>query len=118
MVNKLRNLGLALVAMVALGGCSAVESRIVNVVSKDLDVSIKRGEAILGPQDPLVVCYKALDQVIKAHQAADSMDNGYLLDAVMRARIIDQVRQRVGKQLEAACSQIAFEVMLQAAQRR
>ena len=100
-----------------LAGCSAAEKRIVTAISGDLTTAIKRGEAALGPQDPLVICYVAVDKVIKAHEQAEQLDNGLLLDAVMRARIIDQVRKQVEKDIQAACSQIALEVMMQAARR-
>lgn len=100
-----------------LASCSAVQTQIVQVVSKDLSISIARGEKALGPDDALVVCYKALDEVIKAQEAADSIGDGYLLDAVMKARIVDQVRAKVGKQLQQACGQITMEVMMQAVRR-
>jgi hypothetical protein len=104
-------------AMFALVGCSAVEQKIVGAVSGDLDVAIKRGEAVLGANDPLVVCYKALDKVVKAQLEADQLEGGLLLDAVMKARIISQVREQVAADLKSACSQIAGEVMIQAASR-
>lgn len=110
-------IALLLVSVMALAGCSAVEQRVVGMVSGDLDVAIKRGEAVLGSDDALVICYRALDKVIKANIQAEQLDNGLLLDAVMRARIIDQVRKQVGAELQKACGEITLEVMMQAARR-
>ena len=103
--------------VLASSGCSAVQQQIGGLVSRDLDVAITRGEAALGPNDALVVCYKAINKVLKAQTEADKLEGGLLLDAAMRARIVDQVRKQVAKELQGSCSEIAMEIMLQAAAR-
>ena len=108
---------LAALTLSGLVGCSQVKSQVAGLVSGDLSVAIKRGEAVLGSDDALVVCYKALDEVIKAQMAADQLDGGLLLDAVMQARILDQMRKKVGPQLQKACGEITIEVMMQVARR-
>lgn len=98
-------------------GCSAIQERIVPIVQKDLSVAIARGEKILGSDDALVVCYKALDEVIKAEALGEDLDGGLLLDAAMRARILAKVREKVESTLKTACSEIIVEVLLSAARR-
>lgn len=102
---------------VGLVGCGAIQQKVASVVSSDLSVAIARGEKALGPNDPLVVCYKALDKVVKAQLEADQLDNGLLLDMAMRARIIDMTRKSVAKELQGACAEISIEIMTQAASR-
>ena len=104
-------------ALIGLMGCSAVQQKVIGAISGDLTVAIARGEKALGANDPLVVCYKALDKVIKAQVESEQLDNGLLLDMAMRARIIDQTRKSVAKELQGACSEIAMEIMTQAASR-
>lgn len=106
---------LAILVLPFLFGCGVVQDRIVPVVQRDLAVSIQRGERALGPNDALVVCYKALDEVLKAQATADELEGGLLLDAIMRARILEQVKAKVGDTLKKACGEITVEVLIQAA---
>lgn len=115
-MNAVRNF-LCAGALIGLMGCSAVQQKVVGLISGDLDKAIARGEMALGPNDPLVVCYKALDKVVKAQMLSDDLDNGLLLDMAMRARIVDMTRKQVAKELQGACSEIAMEVLTQAGSR-
>jgi len=93
-----------MVLALSLVGCSSIQKQVVSMVSGDLTIAIARGEKALGAKDPLVICYKALDKVVKAQVEAEQLDNGLLLDMAMRARIIDQTRKSVAKELQGACS--------------
>lgn len=108
---------LLILCVLVLGGCSTVQSNVVNIVEGDLSKAIARGEALLGSDDALVLCYKALNDVLKAEKAAGEFDDGLLLDFAMRARILQKTRDRVGPVLQKACGEITFEVMMQAARR-
>ena len=107
-----KKIGIVVLAFI-LSGCSMIQKQVLGLVSGDLDTAILRGEQALGSNDPLVVCYKALDKVVKAQLSVDELDNGLLLDMAMRARIIDMTRKSVEKELQAACSSIAMEIMTQ-----
>jgi hypothetical protein len=118
MILSMHKILLSLLASIILvSGCSAVTQQVGTIVSKDLDVAIARGEAALGSNDALVVCYKAVNKVIKAQLEADQIEGGLLLDLAMKARIVEQVRKQVAAELKDACGEIAVEIMLQVATR-